>query len=204
MTIAATDGFRLSEKTIKVKGPDKKFTTVIPAKTFLEIARIFATYEEPIEMVLDENENLVLFKSGETLTATRILEGQYPDYKKIIPTEHTLKAIFSSEEFLEAVKLSSIFAKEGDNRMKLGFYPDEACIRVSSLEVESGEHESEFSAEIEGEFVEVAFNSKYLLDFLNNIKTETVLFNTSGNVTPCTLKPKELEDFIHVIMPIQI
>ena len=110
-------------------------------------------------------------------------------------------------EFSEAVKLTNIFLKEGDNNtLKIRFDP-KGVIRVASLADEQGSHESELAAEIEGEMLEVAFSAKYLLDFLNNVKCPILVFETSGNKSACLLRPQnqvEHEGFLHIIMPIQI
>ncbi|NMB91302.1 DNA polymerase III subunit beta [candidate division WWE3 bacterium] len=203
LTITSTDGFRLSEKILNMKGNVDDFSVVIPAKTIVEVAKIFVASQEPISFVLNQDENLALFKSEDTLIATRILDGQYPDYKKIIPSEHVVKAIFNSPEFTEAVRLTDIFAKESNNTIKIRFDP-EGKIKITSLSEETGQHESNLNAEIEGELVEIAFNSKYLLDFLNNIKSEKINFASNGNVSPCVFTTEDQKDFIHIVMPMQI
>jgi DNA polymerase-3 subunit beta len=203
LTLAATDGFRLSEKIITIKSDAEDFSVVLPAKTLSEVAKIFSSSSEPIQFALNPSENLALFKSEDTLIATRILDGQYPDYKKIIPTEHVVKADFNTMDFFEAVRLTDIFAKEGNNTIKVRFDP-EGKIKITSLSEETGQHESIFPAEIEGELVEIAFNSKYLLDFLTNIKSEKIEFLSNGNVSPCLFGPDKQKDFLHIIMPMQI
>jgi len=203
LTITSTDGFRLSEKNIKIKGEINDFKVVIPAKTLLEVAKIFSISSEPIEFALNQDENLGLFKAEDTLIATRVLDGDYPDYKKIIPTEHIVKANFSTLEFTEAVRLTDIFAKEGNSTIKVRLDP-EGKIKITSLSEETGQHESNLNAEVEGELVEIAFNSKYLLDFLGNVKSENIEFKSNGNLSPCTFIPDGIKDFIHIIMPMQI
>jgi len=203
LVVTSTDGFRLSEKTVKMKGDAEDFRVVIPAKTLVEVAKIFSSSSEPIEFALDQNENLALFKSEDTMIATRILDGDYPDYKKIIPSEHIIKATFDTVEFSEAVKLTDIFAKEGNSTIKVRLDP-EGKIKITSLSEETGQHESNISAEIEGEMIEIAFNSKYLLDFLNNVKSEKIEFSSNGNVSPCTFIPDSQKEFVHIIMPVQM
>lgn len=203
LTVTATDGFRLSEKTIKIQGDIADFRVVIPAKTLVEVGRIFSSSQEPIEFTLNQNENLGLFKSEDTLIATRVIDGDYPDYKKIIPTEHIIKANFDTMQFAEAVKLTDIFAKEGNSTIKIRFDP-EGKMKITSLSEETGQHESNIPAEVEGDLIEIAFNSKYLLDFLNNVKSERIYFSSNGNVSPCTFVPDSQKDFVHVIMPMQI
>jgi DNA polymerase-3 subunit beta len=203
LTIASTDGFRLSEKLINVPGPETEFTTILPSKTLLEVARIFSNATEPIKFLLNENENLALFKAEDTFVTTRVLDGQYPDYKRIIPSETSVKVVFPADEFIEAVKLTNIFAKEGNSAVKIRIDP-EIGIKVTSLAGESGEHESLIPAEVEGSLVELAFSSKYLLDFLNNVKTEKIIFLANSNTTPCILKSEMHADFLHIIMPMQV
>ncbi len=203
LTITATDGFRLSEKTIDLDNGSEDFKVVIPAKILMEVAKIFSSSQEPVNFTLNQGENLALFKSEDTSVATRVLDGDYPDYKKIIPTEHVIKASFSSLDFLEAVKLTDVFAKEGDSTIKIRLDP-EGKIKITSLSEETGQHESTIPAEIDGELIEIAFNSKYLLDFLNNVKSERINFSSNGNISPCTFIPENQKDFVHIIMPVQI
>lgn len=203
LTIACTDGFRLSEKLLELDKKCEPFSAIIPAKTLLEVSRVFSSSEEPLLFALNGSENLALFKSEDTTIATRIIDGEYPDYKKIIPQEKTLSADFVTADFIEAVKLTNVFAKEGNNAIKVRFDPA-GVIRVMSLSEEAGEHVSELTGEIEGDMVEVAFSSKYLLDYLNNIKTENLTFITKGNVAPCIFKSEIHPNFIHIIMPMQI
>jgi len=200
---ASTNGFRLSEKKIKVQGNSDSFSTVIPAKTFLEVARIFGNSEEPIKIVVNEDENLTSFFADDTFVTTRMLEGQYPDYNKIIPKDSSISAVFSAEEFLEAVKLTSIFAKESNSTIKLRLDP-EGEIKVVSLSGETGEHESTFPAEIDGKLMEIAFNSKYLLDFLSNVKPNQLTLTATGNTSPCVITPDNHRDFLHIVMPVQL
>jgi DNA polymerase-3 subunit beta len=203
LTIVSTDGFRLSERILELDKKCEPFTAIIPAKTLLEVSRVFSSSAEPLLFALNDNENLALFKSEDTTIATRIIDGEYPDYKRIIPQEKTLSADFPTHEFVEAVKLTNVFAKEGNNAIKVRFDPA-GVIRVMSLSEEAGEHISEIPAEIDGDMVEVAFNSKYLLDYLNNIKTEKLSFVTRGNLAPCIFKSDIHPNFIHIIMPMQI
>ena len=204
LTMTSTDGFRLSEKSIAIENKSKDFSTIIPAKTLIEVAKIFSNSVEPLKFGMNDEENLALFQAEDTFVATRTIDGSYLDYKRIIPAGHTLKAFFSSADFLEAVRLTNIFAKEGNSTLKIRFDPDKSVIRVASLSEETGEHESQLSGELEGELLDIAFNSKYLLEFLGNIKTDKICFTTNGNVSACVLKSEDYENFLHIIMPLQI
>jgi DNA polymerase-3 subunit beta len=205
LTIASTDGYRLSEKVVGIKSTKDSFSAVIPTKTLQEVVRIFSKAPTNIRFAFSEDENQVMFLSGDTFVSTRILDGQYPPYKQIVPTDTNLSATFPLEPFLEAVRLTSVFAaSEGNNAIKIVVDPEKECIRVVSLVEEIGAHESEIPAQVEGPLTEIAFNVRYLLDFLNNIKGETLTLKTSGNIAPCVFETDTQENFIHIIMPIQI
>lgn len=203
LILAASDGFRLSEKNLPFQGSMEDFSVVVPAKVLLEVGRIFASSAEPIKIALDQSENLVLFESEDTSVVARILEGQFPDYKKIIPTDAVLKTTIVASEFLEAVKLANIFAKDATSAITVAFDPS-GFISLSSTSHEMGEHTSKFEANVEGEGLSVTFNSKYLLDFLNNTKLESLILETKASAAPCLLKSPDHADFLHIIMPMQV
>jgi DNA polymerase III subunit beta len=203
LTVASSDGFRLSEKQVKVEGKVPDFHAIIPAKTLLEVSKIYINSEEPVKFALNSEENMAVFEAEETLVAAQILSGEYPNYQKIIPEEHSLTAEIIAEELLEAVKLTTVFAKEINSAIKIKFSP-KGFINVVSIVQETGEHESRVTAEIEGDELEVAFNSRYLLDLLNNVKAEKIVIRTKGSTTPCLFIPHGHEDFLHVIAPMQI
>ena len=199
--LASSDGFRLSEKTLKTNNEYPEFTIVVPAKTLIEVAKIFSNSEEPLRLGVNENENQAVFYSESTFISTRILEGEFPEYKKIIPVDIVLSVDLPSVEFSEAVKLSNIFTSDNDSALRIKFDPD-GVIKIASVAAETGEHESSVTGDVEGETLEITFNPKYLLDYLNNVKTERIKFFAKTNTSPCLFKSDEHENFIHIIMPI--
>ncbi|MFZ5424409.1 MAG: DNA polymerase III subunit beta [Patescibacteria group bacterium] len=203
LTFASTDGFRLSEKSIPLKSDTVSFSVVIPAKTILEVSRIFASSTEPVKLIINNDDNLALFESGDILLATRILDGDFPEYKKIIPSSSVLTASFDSTALLEAVKLAHIFAKEDDNVIRCAFDPS-GTITVSSVSKESGENVSSLEAKVEGDRVESAFSAKYLLELLNSLKVTEIIFKSNGNLAPGVLTSPSENDYLHIIMPMRI
>lgn len=203
LTAVSADGFRLSEKVLNLPKKGKAFKVVIPAKTLIEVARLLGNIEGAIKFALDANDNLALFEGDGVLISTRIIDGEFPDYKKLIPGETSLSAEFSAEDLLEAVKLTNVFAKEMNSAINLKFDP-EGLIRLTSTSQESGENRSEIEAAVTGEMLEMAFNAKFLLDFLNNIKSERVFFATNGSMNPGLIRGVEQDDYLHIIMPLRI
>lgn len=204
ITLAASDGFRLSETTIKAEGKLDEFEIIIPSKTLMDVTRVLSGTEEPIKFALDVNDNLALLTQGDTLIATRIIEGEYPDYHKIIPNETNTKVVISSQELLEAVKLTDVFAKEADSALLMKVDP-KGSIEITATTQDAGEHKSKIKTEVESkDSVEIGFNSKFLLDFLNNVKTEQISISTNGNSSPCIFRPVGKDNYFHIIMPMQI
>lgn len=205
LTAAASDGFRLTEATMLVESESAEFKVIIPAKTLLDVSRVFADDQTNIEFGINQNDNLAVFRQNETLIATRVINGEYPDYQRIVPKETSVTANFNVAAFLEAVKLTDIFAKEADDSAILVKINPKGKIEVSASAQEAGEHKSSVEAQIESdEEVEIGFNSKYLLDFLNAIKADAIELSTSGSASPCLFKSSDDATFFHIIMPMQI
>ena len=202
LSIVASDGFRLSEKILELETPfSKTFSVVVPAKTLLEVSRLVDP-EEPTKVALDDRSNLVLFSNKDTVIATRILDGTFPDYKRIIPDSHALEAEIAYEDLLEAIRLADLFAQQVDSSVTIHFDP-EGVISVSSFSPESGRHTSSFDAAVDGDEMEIVLNSKYILELLSNVDTDKIAFRTQNNLAPCVFKPFGKEDFLHIIMPRQ-
>ncbi len=199
--LVASDGFRLNEKTLSVDTDLENVSVVLPAKTLLEISRIFSSLEDVLKIYFDDEDNRVIFEGGDTVVTTGTIYGNYPDYKRIIPTESTLTATFQAASLLEAVRLANVFASSDDSAIKITFDP-KGSILVQSVSQETGSNNSELDATVEGDSLELSFNSKYLLEILSNLKDETLSLSTKGVNAACVIKPSNANDFLHVIMPL--
>lgn len=206
LTIVGSDGFRLSEKSIEVEGKIDDFVAILPSKTIKEIARLFNSHDEKIKMFLNNADNLCLFEGGDTFIAARLIEGAYPDYKRIIPKDTKFSAEFLASDLLEATKLTNVFSKDSNNTLKMLISP-KGTIKISSSAQETGENSTVFEATIEGsleEPFEIMFNAKYLLEFLINNKFEKLMFSAKSNSTPCILSSNEDDLFLHVMAPMHL
>lgn len=200
--IVASDGFRLSERVLNLKNLEKpSFSAIVPAKVLLEVSRLLST-QEPTVICFDSRSNLVLFKNQDLIFGTRIISGQFPDYKRIIPQDHSVEVEMLSSDLLSAVRLADIFAHQADSSMKIKV-DSSGKVYVSASDPNLGEHTSSFEASVQGDAVEISINSKYLLDFLSNVSWEKICFRTQGSTSPCVFLPAEKEDFVHLIMPRQ-
>ena len=223
LILAATDSYRLAEKELNIKTNSKDDTdkkVIIPARTLHELLRILSGIQdgegekdETNEIKFYLSENQILFTIGSTELVSRLIEGQYPDYKQIIPTEVKTKAIINRAELIRAVKASALFSKTGINDINLDLPAGKNKVVVSSASGQTGENIAELEAEVDGEDNGVVINYKYLLDGLNNIESENVKINIIDSNTPCILKPSALakatadkeksDSYLYIIMPIK-
>ncbi len=219
LTAAATDSYRLAEKTINIKSnmenaPDKR--VIVPARTAQEVVRILANAPKTEEQETGDeikfyiSENQILFVFGATELVSRLIEGQYPDYKQIIPAQSKTKAIINKQELTRAVKASALFSKTGINDINLDFPQGKNLAVVSSASGQAGESVIELDADVTGEDNGVVVNFRYLLDGLNNIQSENVKIEIIDSNTPCVLKPSSSsadkgkgDDYLYIIMPIK-
>lgn len=207
--LVATDSYRLAEKTIKLEKDKAKNTRVIiPAKTIQELTRIISGIKEGSDKEMEDveimvSENQIKFLVSGTELISRLIEGQYPDYKQIIPSSSNTTANVSRQELIRAVKMSSLFSKTGINDINLDFPKDKNRIVVSSVLGQSGENITKTEALVTGVDNGIVVNYRYLLDCLNNISSEKVILKINDSNTPCIIKPEGDESYQYIIMPIK-
>lgn len=205
--LVATDGYRLSLKHYVVgsqsshtEGIDEK-PLLIPARVFKEAAAM-KEEEDTIAIFISKEKNQVVFSSGETTLVGRLIDAQFPPYERIIPLDHASTVHFDREEMLKAVKICSIFAREGANIIRFKLEKDK--IIVSANSATSGENQVDVDAVLEGEENEIAFNARYLLDAMSNIEATDIIFEMTGPLNPGVFKIKDDTTFLHLIMPIRV
>ncbi|HID96235.1 MAG TPA: DNA polymerase III subunit beta, partial [Candidatus Latescibacteria bacterium] len=168
--MVATDGYRLSQKTVAVKGvklTDKEEAVfLVPARSLIELVRL-AAEEKEFRFGLTDDQNQVVFLLPSLQLNSRLIEGEFPDYQKIIPQQAKVKVMVDREAFYRAVKISSVFARESANIVKLKLEKEKIIISANAPSV--GENKTEVEAKIEGQDLTIAFNYRFLLDFLNVI-----------------------------------
>lgn len=208
LTLVGTDSYRLSEKKIKIKNKNEEnFAIIVPSKTAQEVIRILNNFktesqiEGGEEIGLSLSDNQIFFSIGGTKIGSRVIIGNYPDYKQIIPKTEKTKVIINRSVLLRAVKSVGIFSKTGINDINLNFIKNKTIISSSSSQ--AGESLVELECDIKGENNEVFVNYKYLTEGLNNMDSENVVLDIVDNNTPCVIRPEGVEDFLYLIMPIK-
>ena len=154
LTMAAADGFRLSVRYTELGGPvPEPASVIIPARALQEVARISADEENPIRMIIAPNRSQVFFRMTNIDLVSQLVEGNFPDYKQIVPKSYITRTIVDTAEFLKAVKIASFFARDAANIIRLRIAPGEAGLggqmTVMATSVELGDNLTELDAAVE-------------------------------------------------------
>jgi DNA polymerase-3 subunit beta len=200
--LVATDGYRLSLKHYKVENAsmvDDSF--IVPARVFKELLSL-QEEKEIIDMFVSAASNQIIFQQAETILIGRLIEAEFPQFEKIIPSDFSVSVTFDREEMQKAVKICSIFARDAANIIKLSFQKDQ--ITVSSQSSAVGENTVNVEAKLTGEENEIAFNAKYLLDLCANVPATDMIFEMTGPLNPGVFKIQGDNSFLHLIMPIRV
>lgn len=199
----ATDGFRLAHRRVSLKPNQHKFKSLIPKKTFEEVLRVIAE-ENPgeITVAVSSTQNQIVFGLDETIISSRLIEGQFPSWEKIIPQQRATRILIDKEELIRALKLASIFAKSEANIISLSSRKGGIILKSSAKQL--GSQENEVEASIEGEETEIAFNGRFLLDAVANCPASQIMIELSGPLSAALIKPVGVEGLEFIIMPVRI
>lgn len=203
LDFVATDGFRLAHRQVKL--PSKKvtqFRSLIPKKTLEEVVKILSEEEaDEVTMTTSKDQNQAMFKTPQTLLSSRLIEGNFPSWEKIIPKEITTRVILDKEEIVKAVKLAVVFARtEGYVVFKM----EKGKLQLESSAKELGSQENEVEGQVEGSDLTLAISGKFLTDALSAAPSTQVMMEFSGTLTPLLIKPVGVEGLEYVIMPVRI
>jgi len=199
--LVGTDGFRLS--LLKTK-KEINFPNIIVDSGFLNEVLFFAEKEEDVSFSYSEKEKMIYFKIEDNDLYGRIIEGDYPPYEKVIPTQEGKTKVFvDRESFLRNLKLINVFTRDFSNIVIFDIKRDGVYLRPK-VEDEKNKNQAFLEAEIKGEETRLAFNQKFLLDFLNHFKQKEVFFEIFRPDAPVVFKDPKKNNFLHVIMPIRV
>jgi len=208
LNIVATDSYRLAEREISINnnGEPDESRIIVPAKTAQEFLRILnsldsADLEAAQEVRIHLSDNQVLFTVDSVDLISRLINGNYPDYKQIIPTKSQTSVMVDRQELIRAIKAAALFSKTGINDVSLKF--SNGKVLVSAFSGSSGESEINIESEVEGEDNEITANYRYLIDGLNNIEGSRVKILVLNPNTPCLLKPEKDYGYLYIVMPIR-
>lgn len=197
--VAATDSYRLAEK--EATPLKEEISTLVPASSVQDLLRIIGDSENEVRVI--SNEQQIQFKVGDTELVTRLIDGKYPDYKKLIPSKFKTSATADRSELLNAAKVSSLFARESAGSVKVEVDVEEKQIRIQSIASQLGENTSAASAETSGETSQITLNSRYLIDALSAMDGDKVNIGFNEKLEPFVLRGIKDASYTHIIMPLK-
>lgn len=197
--LAATDGYRLSEK--QLIACEGEVSAIIPASTLQEVLRSLESDTDTITMFIDETQ--ASFCTAEQEIVSRLIDGKFPDYRQLIPKESETTVSIQKADFLRITKVASLFARDSGGGITLKADKETSLLSIHSIASELGENTSEAAAEVSNDG-EVTLNSRYLTEALTMTDGETVTFSFSGKISPCVIREAAKQpDCMHIIMPLK-
>ncbi len=204
LKIVSTDSFRLLEQVLDKDSyeiKNKNLELIIPLKTVQELLRVIKNDTHEISLFLDENQ--VLFKTENQEIISRVIDGQFPDYKTVIPKETKNEIEINRQEFINALKITSVFSsRTNDVALKVG--DNKKFLEVFANEAQIGENCYLIPIKLKGEKLTILFNWHYLLDGLRIYFTEEVILGINDVNSAVVIKAKEEQNLLYILMPLKL
>ncbi len=195
---AATDSYRLAEN--KIGKSTKTINFLVPANAAQDLLRIISDTDKDVVVTHDDQQ--ALFHVGDISLVARLIEGNYPDYRKLIPTKFSTIAKLSKADFLNITKVSSLFARESAGSITIKADKEDKSVSINAIASQLGENTAKAAAKITGGG-EVTLNSRYLIEALNAFASGDIEFCFNGKLEPIILRSAEEPDYTHLIMPLR-
>jgi DNA polymerase-3 subunit beta len=194
----ATDSYRLAEKMISAE--EKELSLLIPASSLQDVLRVMR--DDITSVTINYDEQQARFTVGSVELVTRLIDGKYPDYRRLLPKEYETTAVMKRSDLQEITKVSSLFAREAAGGVTVTVSEEDGEVSIRSIASQVGENNAVAEAEINGDAV-ITMNSRYILDALSAFEGEKVQVNVNGKLDPCVITDPENEDYLHVVMPVK-
>jgi DNA polymerase III subunit beta len=196
--LAATDSYRLAEKSLGANKEDVQL--LVPATALHDLLRIIGDDEADVQVT--HNDQQVLFQVSDIELVARLVEGNYPDYRKLIPSDFTTRVTLKRADFVNITKVSSLFARESAGSVTLEVDEKAGNISIRSVASQLGENTATAEGKVSGSG-SITLNSRYLLDGLGALSGDEVTFGFNGKLEPTLLQDPKTADYKHIIMPLK-
>ena len=199
LNLVALDGYRLAIRN-EFLDTDIDMEVVIPGKTLNEVSKILEDVDDIVDITFTNNH--ILFNLEKTKIISRLLEGKFINYNSLLPQEHKLLVNINRQELQNAIERASLMAKDGNtNLIKLDLQQDNLIITSNS---QLGKVREDISVKLQGEDIQIAFNSKYLIDVLKNIEADEVIMKMTSGISPCVIEEKGNENAKYLVLPVRL
>ncbi len=198
--LVSTDGFRMSLFEIEEKLPFSQ--SIVPASFLTEILRFLDEKNKTLDYSFNNQEKTITFYFQEEELTTRLIDGEYPPFERVIPKETKTTVILEKDEFLRNIKIISVFARDLSNIVV--FNIKNKNFEIHPKITDDNKAVTNQEAEIKGEEIKIAFNFRFLIDFLTNINSKKIIIEFLRPDAPVVFKGEEEKNFLHIIMPVRI
>lgn len=199
LTLVATDSFQFAMTTLHKDGGLIEKRTIVQGKVMSEIAKMAEETEKDVTLSLTQTHLNV--QVNDTKLTARLLDGNYIDYKRIIPKDCKTRVLVNTEDLYSMTDRAQLIAREGNNSIVLHFADNALTINAESF-VGRGEDSMEVS--IVGDPIDIAFNPRYILNILKNIPDETVYLEFNSPISPCVIRPISGDAYLYLIVPMRV
>jgi DNA polymerase-3 subunit beta len=197
--LAATDGYRLSEK-LFLENIKDEISIVVPVVSLQEVVRSLTDENEEIEILLDENQ--IKFRLNEIEITSKTIGGSFPNYRRLIPEKTEINLKINTDELKRVAKLAGLFARESGDSIIIESIKNDGVLSIRSVASELGENNSNIKTKVSADS-KITLNSKFLIDAIGCMSEDEIVFGFSGKMSPVILKNINRNDYIHIIMPLK-
>lgn len=199
LNLVALDGYRLAIRT-EFLDNDNDIEVVIPGKTLNEVSRILEDISDIVKITFTDNH--ILFNLSNTKIISRLLDGKFVNYSSLLPQEYKILLDVKKQELQNCIERASLMAKDSNsNLIKLDIQEENMIITSNS---QLGKVREELNINLQGGEIQIAFNSKYLLDVLKNIEDDEVKLEMTSGISPCVIKCKNTDNSKYLVLPVRL
>ena len=200
LTGVATDSHRLSSSSIEINNADNFSSLILPRKAAFQLCSLLADIDEKLLMQISENK--IMFKLGKIKLISKVIDGKFPDYRKVVPTDNKKTLVVLSKEFINSIERVTSVSLDGKEGVKLSINKDNIQLSVNSAN--SGEGNEVIKGSFNSDDLNISFNSKYLIDIASEIEDKNIKMNFKDSVSPVLIEDVTDKNSYYVIMPMKI
>ena len=200
LTGVATDSHRLSSSSLEIEKISDFTSLILPRKTVYQLCSLLA--EDSSQLKLQTSENKIKFTLGKTKLISKVIDGKFPDYKKVVPTNNDKTLILSAKDFINSIERVASVSLDRKEGVKLVINKDNVQLSVNSAN--SGEGNEKIKADFSSENLSISFNSKYLIDIISEVEDVNLKMNLKDSISPVLIEDASDKNSYYVIMPMKI
>ncbi len=200
LTGVATDSHRLSSSSLEIDNPNDFSSLILPRKTVFQMCSLLAETSDQLKMQTSDNK--IKFTIGNMKLISKVIDGKFPDYKKVVPTNNDKTLIVASKDFINSIERVASVSLDRKEGVKLFLNKDNVQLSVNSAN--SGEGNEKIKADFSSENLNISFNSKYLIDIASEVEDKNIKMNLKDSVSPVLIEDASDKNSYYVIMPMKI